>query len=106
MADAIADWPENFYNTERRHSALNYMTPNEFEDLHSTQTSQVALPYRPGPEFGVQASWCRRPDVTDLLPGIGDLSYEDLVSFVIASKMNCAANSALTFEVSMDKSSL
>jgi putative transposase len=43
MADAIADWLENFYNTERRHSALNYMTPNEFEDLHSTQTSQVAL---------------------------------------------------------------
>lgn len=37
LTAAIADWLENFYNTERRHSALNYLTPNEFEDLHSTQ---------------------------------------------------------------------
>ena len=29
--------PENFYNRERRHSSLNYLTPNEFEDLHLTQ---------------------------------------------------------------------
>jgi putative transposase len=43
LTAAIADWLENFYNTERRHSALNYLTPNEFEDLHSTQPTQAAL---------------------------------------------------------------
>jgi transposase InsO family protein len=43
LTSAIADWLENFYNTERRHSSLNYLTPNEYEDLHSTQTNQVAL---------------------------------------------------------------
>ena len=30
---AIADYIENFYNLERRHSSLNYFTPNEFEAL-------------------------------------------------------------------------
>ncbi len=44
LSGAIADWLENFYNTERRHSALNYLTPNEYEELHSTQPTQVALP--------------------------------------------------------------
>ena len=43
LTGAIADWLENFYNTERRHSALNYLTPDEFEGLHSTQPTQVAL---------------------------------------------------------------
>jgi putative transposase len=43
LTSAIADWLENFYNTERRHNSLNYLTPNEYEDLHSTQPTQVAL---------------------------------------------------------------
>jgi putative transposase len=43
LTAAIADWLENFYNTERRHSALNYLTPDEFEGLHSTQINQAAL---------------------------------------------------------------
>jgi transposase InsO family protein len=43
LTAAIADWLENFYNTERRHSALHYLTPNEYEDLRSTQPTQAAL---------------------------------------------------------------
>jgi len=35
LAIAIAEWIDHFYNTSRRHSALGYLTPNEFEDLHS-----------------------------------------------------------------------
>ena len=35
LAIAIADYIEHFYNPARRHSALGYLTPNEFEDLHS-----------------------------------------------------------------------
>ncbi len=38
LAIAIADYIEHFYNPARRHSALGYLTPNEFEDLHSTKT--------------------------------------------------------------------
>ena len=43
LAIAIADYIEHFYNPARRHSSLGYLTPNEFEDLHSTQT-QAVLP--------------------------------------------------------------
>jgi putative transposase len=35
LALGIADYIEHFYNPTRRHSALGYLTPNEFEDLHS-----------------------------------------------------------------------
>lgn len=35
LAVAIADYIEHFYNSARRHSALGYLTPDEFEDLHS-----------------------------------------------------------------------
>jgi transposase InsO family protein len=34
LAVAIADYIEHFYNSTRRHSALGYLTPREFEDLH------------------------------------------------------------------------
>jgi len=37
LAIAMADYIEHFYNPTRRHSALGYLTPNEFEDLHSPQ---------------------------------------------------------------------
>jgi hypothetical protein len=37
LAVAIADDIEHFYNVERRHSALGYLTPKEFEDLHTPQ---------------------------------------------------------------------
>ena len=30
---AIADYIENFYNRDRRHSSLGYLTPHEYEDL-------------------------------------------------------------------------
>lgn len=34
---AIGDYIEHFYNPARRHSALGYLTPSEFGDLHSPQ---------------------------------------------------------------------
>ena len=43
LAVGIADYIENFYNVARRHSALNYLTPIEFEDLHSTHIQQAVL---------------------------------------------------------------
>jgi putative transposase len=43
LAEAIADYIENFYNPTRRHSSLEYLTPNEFELLHSTHTQQATL---------------------------------------------------------------
>jgi len=43
LAVGMADYIENFYNTARRHSALNYLSPTEFEDLHSTHIQQAAL---------------------------------------------------------------
>jgi transposase InsO family protein len=42
LALAMADYIDHFYNSARRHSALGYLTPNEFEDLHSTHI-QAAL---------------------------------------------------------------
>jgi putative transposase len=38
-----ADYIENVYNTARRHSALNYLTPTEFEDRHSTHFQPAPL---------------------------------------------------------------
>ena len=32
------EWIEDFYNPIRRHSALDYLTPNEYEAVHSTKT--------------------------------------------------------------------
>jgi putative transposase len=37
LAVAMADYIEHFYNPARRHSALGYLTPDEFEELHSPQ---------------------------------------------------------------------
>jgi transposase InsO family protein len=38
LSIAIADYIEHFYNTQRLHSSLNYLTPVEFEDKHSQHT--------------------------------------------------------------------
>jgi transposase InsO family protein len=35
LSAAMADWIVNFYNPCRRHSSLGYLTPDEFELLHS-----------------------------------------------------------------------
>jgi len=37
LAVAIADYIEHFYNPTRRDSSPGYLTPTEFEDLHSPQ---------------------------------------------------------------------
>ncbi|MGB7103103.1 MAG: IS3 family transposase [Acidimicrobiales bacterium] len=38
LSIAMADYIVHFYNEERRHSSIDYLTPKEFEDLHSRQT--------------------------------------------------------------------
>jgi transposase InsO family protein len=38
LSSAMADWIDNFYNPLRRHSSLGYLTPNEYEALHSRET--------------------------------------------------------------------
>ena len=35
LSVAIADYIENFHNTRRRHSALDMLTPTEFETLNT-----------------------------------------------------------------------
>jgi putative transposase len=35
LATAIFDWIEAFYNPVRRHSALDYLSPIQFETLHT-----------------------------------------------------------------------
>jgi transposase InsO family protein len=40
---AMADYIEHFYNPDRRHSSIGYLTPNEFDDLHSTPIQQATL---------------------------------------------------------------
>ena len=42
LAIAIADYIKHFYNPARRHSALGYLTPNEFEALHSAKTPAIS----------------------------------------------------------------
>lgn len=43
LAIAIADYIDHFYNQSRRHSSLGYLTPNEYERIHSPQP-QATLP--------------------------------------------------------------
>jgi putative transposase len=35
LANAKFEWIEAFYNPRRRHSALGYLAPNEYETLHT-----------------------------------------------------------------------
>ncbi len=43
LATAMADYIENFYNPTRRHSSLDYLTPDEFEALRSTDNEARTL---------------------------------------------------------------
>jgi putative transposase len=38
LSIAMADYIVNFYNKERRHSSIDYLTPIEFEELQLTKT--------------------------------------------------------------------
>lgn len=51
LSIAIAEWIDHFYNSERLHSSLGYLTPIEFEVLHSTQNPDRTL-ISPGPGNG------------------------------------------------------
>ena len=39
LATAIHDYIEHFHNTRRRHSALNMLTPIEYEQRHQSTTT-------------------------------------------------------------------
>jgi len=39
LANAIFEYIEAFHNSRRRHSALNMLTPTEFEELHREKSS-------------------------------------------------------------------
>ncbi len=41
LAVAMADYIDHFYNCDRRHSSLGYLTPDEFEVASSTPTQQA-----------------------------------------------------------------
>jgi hypothetical protein len=64
LTTAMADDIENFYNPARRHSSLDYLTPDEYEDLLKRNPGRALI--RTGPVFGVILIWsgCR-----DLNPG-------------------------------------
>ncbi|WP_083696457.1 integrase core domain-containing protein [Microbacterium sp. RURRCA19A] len=36
LASAMFEWIEGFYNPRRRHSALDYLSPADYEALHAT----------------------------------------------------------------------
>ncbi|MFM9136246.1 MAG: IS3 family transposase [bacterium] len=38
LANAMFEWIEGWYNPRRRHSALNHLSPIEFEKLHTAAT--------------------------------------------------------------------
>ncbi len=42
LATAIFEWIEGFYNPVRRHSALGYHSPADYEKLHPTALTQAA----------------------------------------------------------------
>jgi len=39
LASVIFEWIEAFYNPVRRHSGLGYLSPIEFEDLHTAASA-------------------------------------------------------------------
>ena len=41
LSIAMADYICNFYNSERRHSAIDYLTPKEFEAIESSKNPSV-----------------------------------------------------------------
>lgn len=43
LSTAMADYIVNFYNPQRRHSSLDYYTPDEFEALTSSNTEAKTL---------------------------------------------------------------
>jgi len=70
LASAMADYIVNFYNPLRRHSSIDYLTPDEFEALPSDQNPARTL-ITCGPINGVKVRWMAsaKPRSTDPDPG-------------------------------------
>lgn len=62
LSAAIAEWIVSFYNPDRRHSSLGYLTPNEFEFLHSANDGPDC--HKRGSPFRASPSRWRRWDAT------------------------------------------
>ena len=41
LANAMFDYIEIFYNRQRRHSSIGYLTPNEFEEVFEKQMTNA-----------------------------------------------------------------
>ena len=50
----MADYIETFYNPDRRHSSLDYLTPNEYEASTLKLTTRPNC-HKAGPPNGVKA---------------------------------------------------
>ena len=46
---AVFEFVEGWYNTRRRHSALGYVSPLEFERLHATASANIDQPVEASP---------------------------------------------------------
>ena len=61
----MAEWIEDFYNPLRRHSSLDYLTPNEYEALHSKEIqaafSERGLPNRVNRTLRAEGCGHRQP---------------------------------------------
>jgi transposase InsO family protein len=44
LSNAIFDYIEIWYNPRRRHSTLDYLSPNDYEHAHTEQQTPVLTP--------------------------------------------------------------
>lgn len=67
LGGAIFEWIEAFYNPRRRHSALGYRSPIEFETLHTAASAAASSTHKNSPgnsgQVTVRRAWRvrRRP---------------------------------------------
>lgn len=71
----VFTWIESWYNPRRRHSGLNYQSPNNFEGMH--QKKQATPKIRQSTSFHKEASYClwKRGKSNGLLDGRKHIDY-------------------------------